>query len=59
MVQGGTWVYGNETKMGGRMVKSRNTINETSPTGYASKWEILGEDGSSQAIFEGKNNKKS
>jgi len=45
--------------MGGRMVKSRNTINETSPTGYAFEWEILGEDGSSQAIFEGKNNKKS
>ena len=41
-VQGGTWVYDDETKMGGKSVKSRYTIKETSPTSYTLQ---MGDDG--------------
>ncbi len=58
-VQDGTWVYNDESKMGGKMVKSRYTINETSPTSYTFKWELLGEDGAWQTLFEGKSTKTS
>ncbi len=56
-VQGATWVYDDEGKMGGKMVKSRYTIKETSPTSYTFKWDMLGEDGAWKTIVEGKSTK--
>ena len=58
-VQGGTWVYDDEAKMGGKMVKSRYTIKEATPTSYTFKWETLGEDGAWQTVMEGKSTKTS
>jgi len=58
-VDGSTWVYNDEAKMGGKMVKSRYTINQTSPTSYTFKWEMQGEDGAWQTIMEGKSTKTS
>ena len=57
--QDGTWVCNDEAKMGGKMVKSRYTIKETSPTSYTFKWEMLGGDGSWQTLMEGKTAKAS
>lgn len=54
----GTWVYQDESKMGGKMVKSRYTMVETSATAYTFKWEMQGEDGSWQEMMEGKATKK-
>jgi len=56
-VQDRSWVYDDEAKMGGKMVKSRYTIQEISPTTYTFKWEILGDDGAWQTLMEGKSNK--
>lgn len=53
-VQGDTWVYDDEAKMGGKSVKSRFTMKVGSPTSYTFKWEMLGEDGSWKPITEGK-----
>jgi hypothetical protein len=58
-VQGDTWTYNDEAKMGGKMVKSRFIIKETSPTSYTFKWEMLGEGGAWQTIMEGKATKAS
>jgi uncharacterized protein DUF1579 len=58
-VQGGTWVYDDETKMGGKSVKSRYTIKEMSPTSYTFKWETMGDDGAWQTVMEGKSTKTS
>jgi len=58
-VDGGTWVYNDEAKMGGKTVKSRYTINTTSPTSYTFKWETQGEDGAWQTMMEGKSTKAS
>lgn len=58
-VDGGSWIYNDEAKMGGKMVKSRYTIKETSPTSYTFKWEMLGEDGAWQTVMEGKSAKTS
>jgi len=57
-VNGGAWVYEDESKMGGKMVKSRYLINESSPTSYTFKWEMLGEKGAWQTIVEGTSTKK-
>jgi hypothetical protein len=54
----GTWVYDDESRMGGKTVKSRYTIRETSPTSYSYKWEILGDDGAWQPILIGKSTKR-
>lgn len=55
----GTWIYEDESPMGGRTVKSRYTIRETSPASYSYKWEIAGEDGAWQPILIGKSTRKS
>ncbi len=58
-VEGDTWVYNDESKMGGKVVKSRYTIKITSPTSYTFKWELVGEDGAWQTMMEGKTTKAS
>ena len=58
-LNGGIWVYNDEAKMGGNSMKSRFTIKEISPRAYTFKWEVLGEDGAWQAMFEGKSTKSS
>ena len=54
----GTWVFDDESKMGGQMVKSRYVIKETSPSAYAFKWEMVGKDGKWHTIVEGTSTKK-
>ncbi len=57
-VQGDTWTYNDEAKMGGKVVKSRYVIKQVSPTSYDFKWELVGEDGTWKPIMEGKSTKK-
>ncbi len=57
-VHGSTWVYTDEAKMGGKLVKSRYVITETSPTSYVFKWEVLGDNGAWQTTIEGTSTKK-
>jgi len=56
-VQGDTWVYTDESKMGGKLVKSRYTMKLLSPTSYSFKWEMQGEGGAWSALMEGKSTK--
>ena len=58
-VQGDTWVYNDQSRMGGRMVTSRYTIKQSSATSYTYKWETLGEDGAWQTLIEGTSTKTS
>jgi hypothetical protein len=58
-VQGDTWTYTDEAKMGGKLVKSRFIIQQTSPTGYTFRWEMPGEDGNWMTIMDGKSAKAS
>jgi hypothetical protein len=44
------------SRMDGKMVKSRYSMNELSPTAYTFKWEMMGESGW-QTIAEGKTTK--
>jgi hypothetical protein len=57
-VEGDTWTYTDESKMGGKTIKSRYVINVLSPTSYAFKWEAE-EDGKWNTVFDGKTSKKS
>ena len=56
-VEGNTWVYNDESMMGGKMVKSRYTIMITSDTSYDFKWELQGLDGQWSTVMEGKGKK--
>jgi hypothetical protein len=56
-VQGNTWTFNDESKMGGKMVKGRYIIREASPTSYTFAWESMGDDGSWKTIMEGKSTK--
>ncbi len=56
-VQGDTWVYTDEAKMGGKLVKSRYTIKQLTPASYTSKWEVQGEGGAWSTVMEGKSTK--
>ena len=56
-VQGDTWVYTDESKMGGKLVKSRYTMKLLSPTAYTFKWEMQGEGGAWSTLMEGKSTK--
>ncbi len=53
-VKDGTWTYTSSSNVGGRMIESRFTMNETSPTSYEFSWEMLQEDGTWVKIMEGK-----
>ena len=56
-VTGDTWVYTDESKMGGKLVKSRYTIKQVSLTSYTSKWEMRGEGGAWTTLMEAKSSK--
>jgi hypothetical protein len=53
----GTWTYTDESKMGGKTVKSRYTIRQTSPTAYTFTWEMQGDDGTWLKLQEGTSRK--
>jgi hypothetical protein len=54
----GVWTYEDESKMGGKTVKSRYTVNEESPRAYAFSWAMLGDDGAWKTVVEGTSTKK-
>lgn len=41
----GVWTYDDESKMGGKMVKSRYVMKQVGKKSYTSTWSILGDDG--------------
>ena len=43
-LDGKTWTFSSEEKMGGKLIHSRYTMTETSPSTYIAKWE-MSEDG--------------
>ena len=56
-VDGSTWTYGSEAKMGEKTVRSRYVMNEVSPTSYSFKYETS-EDGQNWSlVMEGKSSK--
>jgi hypothetical protein len=57
VLTGDTWVYTDESMMGGKMVKSRYTIHQLSPTSYTFKWEMMGAEGTWMVLMEGKQTK--
>jgi Protein of unknown function (DUF1579) len=56
-VKGDTWIYNDESAMGGQKVKMRVTIKELSPTAYTFKMEMQGPDGKWASAMESKNTK--
>lgn len=52
-VDGDTWTYVSEMKMGGQQVKLRNTLTVTSPTSYTARTDMAGADGIWSTIVEG------
>jgi hypothetical protein len=57
-IQGDTWTYTNEDKMGGQNVKSRFTIKIASPTSYSYRFETEEAPGKWNTVVEGKATKK-
>lgn len=56
-VQGDTWLYTDESTMGGQKMKTRVTIKELSPTAYTFKMETAGADGKWATLMESKSTK--
>ncbi len=56
-VQGDTWTWTSETKMGGKLMKNRFTIKELSSTSYSFKFETSTDGGAWSTIVEGKSTK--
>jgi len=56
-VDGDTWTYDDESKMGGKTIKSRYTMKVLSPSEYTFKWEMQDEGGQWQAVADGKSTK--
>ncbi len=54
---GSTWTFIDESRMGGKLVKSRYVVKETSSSSYHFKWEAQGEDGKWSTIAEGDESK--
>ena len=57
-IDGDTWTYNDESKMGGNLVKSRYVIKIVSPTAYTFKYEMQGEGGSWNTVLEGTETKE-
>lgn len=53
-VEGDTWTYNDESKMGDQTVKSRYVIKQLDKKSYGFKWEIQGPDGQWKTVMEGK-----
>ena len=53
-MQGDTWTWQSEDKMGGKVMKERYTVNVLSPTSYAFKYEMASDSGPWNTIMEGK-----
>jgi hypothetical protein len=58
-VEGATWSFTDESRLGGKKIRSRYTVRETSPISYTFTWEMLGEDGAWKTVAEGKATKTS
>ena len=56
-VQGKTWIYHDESMMGGKKMKTRVTIKELSPAEYSFLMEAQGPDGKWMPMMESKNTK--
>ncbi len=56
-VAGDTWTWNSESKMGGKVMKTRFTIKELSPTSYSYKFEMAPQGGEWATIVEGKSTK--
>lgn len=57
-LDGKTWTWKNEMKMGGKTYKGRFTMTEESPTSYAMKFEMSTDGGPYVLQMEGKATKK-
>lgn len=53
-VAGKAWTWNGESKMGGKVLKSRYTVTEVSPTSYTFKWETSADGGPYALVMEGK-----
>src|SRR5208283_2062405 len=53
-VQGDTWTWHSEDKMGGKVMKGRYTVNVLSPSSYTFKFEMASDTGEWNTIMEGK-----
>jgi hypothetical protein len=53
-VEGDTWTWNADSKLGGKTVGTRFTIMETSQTSYTMKFEVASDEGGWQTIMEGK-----
>jgi hypothetical protein len=51
---GDTLVYTDESKLGGKPMKSRYTIKQLSPTAYTFKWEMQDDKGTWATLMDGK-----
>ncbi len=54
VVQGKTWTYNDEMKMGGQSIKNRYIIEQVSEDSYTFRWEVEGEGGAWNTIAKGK-----
>ncbi len=57
-VDGTTWTYLDESKMGAETMTTRYVIKETSPTSHTWKWELQGEGGTWTTVAEGRSTRK-
>jgi Protein of unknown function (DUF1579) len=58
IVNGYTWSWNNEEKMGDKIMKGRYTVTQLSPTSYNFKFEMAPERGDFATVMEGKATKK-
>jgi hypothetical protein len=57
-LKGDSWIYTDESTMGGQKVKSRVSIKELSPTSYTFRMDMQGPDGKWMPVMESKNTKQ-
>jgi Protein of unknown function (DUF1579) len=57
-VEGDTWTWNSEDKMGGKVMKGRYTVKVLSPTSYTFKFEMASDSGEWNTVMEGKATKK-
>ena len=53
-LENGVWTWSGETKMGDKMVKTRYVISDTTPEGYAFRWETSPDGKEWKSMMEGK-----